>query len=97
MQIPRDVMSLNLHHSATKSFTDFVVSHTERKRILLSGAESQALQRISLNDALWLSIPWKPCGPYLHGHPARVSGATAPAGIHQQISEPPSPAAICQS
>jgi len=97
MQIPRNVMPLNLHHSATKSFADFIVARAELKRILFSGAEPQALQRKSLNEALWFSIPWKPCGPHLHRHPARVSGATAPARIHQQISEPPSPAAICQS
>ena len=65
--------------------------------ILPSGAEMQAFQGKSLNEALRLSIPRKPRGPHLNGHSARVACATAPARIHQQISEPPRPAAVRQS
>ena len=97
LQIPRDRMPSNFQFSAAGALADFILAHSEMKWILSSGAEIQPLQPKPLNKAFRFSIPGEPRSPHLHGHPVLVSRATAPSRIHQQISEPPCPAAIGQS
>jgi len=97
VQVPRNCVPRNLHFSSARVLADFMVADLEVERTLPAGAELQTLQRKFLREALRFSIPRKPRGPHLDGHPTRVACATAPAGIHQQISEPPRPAAVRQS
>ena len=96
-QLPRNRVPSNVERSAAEILANLVLAAAKVKWIVPAGAEIQALQRKSLNEALRLSLPWKPRGPHLYGQPARVARATAPSRIHQQISEPPRPAAIRQS
>jgi hypothetical protein len=95
--IPRNRAPLNFEPSPAGVLSDFIVANAEVERILFSGAEIQTLQGESLNEALRFSIPRKPCGPHLDGHPTRIAKATAPARIHQQVSEPPRPTTVRQS
>jgi hypothetical protein len=80
--------------SPAGAFADFIVADSQVEWVLLSGAEIQTFQRKSFNEALWFPMPWKPRSPYLHGHSTRIARATAPPGIHEQISEPPRPATV---
>src|SRR6266496_996288 len=50
-----------------------------------------------MNKALRLSVHRKPHRPHLHRQAGGILSATAPAGIHQQIAEPPSPASVGQT
>ena len=97
MQVPSNRAPSYLQCSSAGVLADSVFADLEVEWILPSGAEIQTLQGKSLNEALRFPIPRKPCGPHLDGHPLRVACATTPSGIHQQISEPPRPAAIRQS
>src|SRR5208282_540861 len=97
MQVPRNRVSPNFQCSAAGVLSDSILADLEVEWILPSGAEIQTLQGKPLNKALRSSIPRKPCGPHLDGHPLRVACATAPARIHQQISEPPRSTAVRQS
>ena len=90
-------MSPNLQRSPARALTNFIVADLETKWILPSATETQAVQGESLNEALRFFSARKPCGPHLDGHAARVARTTAPTGIHQQISEPPSPATVRES
>src|SRR5258708_7814160 len=58
---------------------------------------TKSLKWESLNPRLRLSLTRKPCRPHLHRPPLWIPRAPAPARIHQQITEPPRPAAAAQS
>jgi len=97
LQIPCNRVPLNFQPSPAGALSDFLGTDAEVERILFSGAEIQTSPGKSLNETLRFSILRKPRRPHLDGHPARVAGATAPTRIHQQIAEPPRPAALRQS
>src|SRR5271166_2712797 len=95
--VPGNRLPADFQRAAAEALADFVVGDSEVKRILPPGAEVQPFERKSLNETLRFSIRRKPRRPHLHGHSARVVRATVPAGVHQQVSEPPRPASIRES
>ncbi len=97
LQIPRNRVPINFQVPPAGILADFVVAKSEMKWILSSHAEVKTFKGKSLNEALRFSIPWKPGGPNLDWHPARVTRAAASSRVHQQISEPPGPTAVRQS
>ena len=97
VNVPGKRLPANFQGPAAEPLADFIISDSEVEWILPPGAEVQPFQRKPLNEALRFSIDREPCRPDLHGHPARVTRATPPAGVHQQISEPPRPAPIRES
>ncbi len=97
VQIPGDGVPVDLQGAAAGILVDCIAAMSKMKWTLPAPAELQILCRKSLNEALRLSFPRKPCGPNLNRHSAWVPGATATPGIHQQIAEPPGTAPICES
>ncbi len=97
LQVPGELMSLKFQASTARCFANFVAADSEVEWVLSSTAQIDIRQRKSPNETLRFILPRKPHGPHLNRHPARSVRAAAAPGIHQQISEPPCPAAICQS
>src|SRR6266851_2751808 len=101
-QIPADSLAGNFDPPAAFVLTNPVLANRQEKRTCTAPAQTRAartktLQRKSLDQRLRSPLSRKPRCPDLQGLPLRIARASAPARIHQQISEPPSPAPIAQS
>src|SRR6185437_6761586 len=95
-EVPANRVSPCFQRSSAGVLLNLIVANAEMEWIS-AGAQFQTCQRISLNEALWLSILWKPGGPQLERHSPRVSRTTPSPRVHQQISKPPGPATIRQT
>ena len=74
-----------------------VFAHLEIKWTAAPLAQAEILQWKSLDPRVRFALPWNPRRPNLHGLSMRTAWTAAPARIHQQIPEPPRPAAIAQT
>jgi hypothetical protein len=96
-QVPGNRVTRYFQPSSAGVLPNLIVGDLEVEWISPSGAQLQTHQRKTLNEAFWLPILRKPCGPQLKGHSCRVSRTALSPRIHQQISEPPGPATIRQT
>ena len=96
-QVPGDVVIVDLQTTAAGVFVNPVVADLEEERAPAPLTEAEIRQRETLNKALRLAIPRKPRGPNLNRHSAWMQGASAAAGVHEQITKPPRAAAIGQA
>jgi hypothetical protein len=89
MQIPCNRVPLNFQYASTGILADLVLADSKVEGILAFATEIQSLQGKSLNEALRFPTLRKPGRPDLYWQSPEITNATATAGIHQQIPEPP--------
>ena len=96
LQVPGNLAAVNFQRSPAGVFLDSTAVHPKIKWTLLSGADMQVVQRKPSNEALRLALKRKIRSPHLYRHALRISRATEPPWIHQQIAKPPGAAAVHQ-
>jgi len=97
IQIPCNCVPLNFEYASTGILADLVLADSKVEGILAFATEIQSLQGKSLNEALRFPTLRKPGRPDLYWQSPEITNATATAGIHQQIPEPPRSRAVRES
>ena len=87
-------MAVHLQTSAARTLVDRVLSNLKIEPALSLRAETKPFQRITLDEALRLSVSRKPGCPDLHRHSRRIAGTAVAPRIGQEIAEPPCAASI---
>ena len=82
LQVPFEMMTVNIQRTATVVLSDFVFARLEMKRNLRLAAEIQLRDRKSLNETSRHSPNWKPGSPDLNWSDLRRVRTPRPPGIH---------------